>query len=94
MLTCDAAIAQTSLAEILLRLNVGLIGIITSFLHSTTNDVQLDYKALADMSDRSRVDTCRTLRQLFKRLTQLKRPLGITSKETRDFEDGRKSTLR
>ena len=74
------AIAQTSLAEILLRLNVGLIGIINSFLHNDRNDIQLDYKSLADLSERSRIDTCRTLRQLYKRLTHLNHPKAATAR--------------
>ena len=53
----------------LLQLNVGLIGIITSFLHSDRNDIQLDYEGLTSLSDRSRLDTCNILRQLCKRLT-------------------------
>ena len=57
------------MAEVLLRLNVGLIGIIASFLHSERNDIQLDYRGLTDLSDRSRIDTCNILRQLCKRLT-------------------------
>lgn len=81
-LTVGVAIAQTSLAEILLRLDVGLIGIINSFLHSDKNDVQLDYRELADLSDRSRIDTCRTLRQLFRRLTHLNQPKAIQCRES------------
>ena len=86
-LTVGLAIAQTSLAEILLRLNVGLIRIINSFLHSDRNDVQLDYKGLADLSDRSRIDTCRILRQLFKRLTHLNQPRSINTRESAHSRD-------
>jgi hypothetical protein len=32
--------------------------------------MQLDYQSLTSLSDRSRVDTCRTLRQLFRRMSQ------------------------
>ncbi|KAK3720662.1 hypothetical protein LTR37_003712 [Vermiconidia calcicola] len=71
------AIAQTSLAEIILRLNSGLVGIITSFVNSDKHNVQLDYRSLTDLSERSRIDTCRTLRQLFKRMTEVRRPLAI-----------------
>lgn len=35
--------------------------------------MQPDYQALTQLSDRSRIDTCRTLRQLFKRMTQPRR---------------------
>ena len=83
----DIAIAQTSLAEILLRLNVGLVGIITSFVNGEKNDVQVDFHHLTDLSERCRVDTCRTLRQLFKRITQLRQPLAIMAPE--NFESRR-----
>lgn len=69
MLTCGTAIAQTSLAEILLRLNTGLVGIIASFVNSDQSDMQLDYQHLTDLSERSRIDTCRALRHLFKRMS-------------------------
>ena len=60
------AIAQTSLAEILLRLNTGLVSIIHAFLqHSRDKNAQqhqqIDYHSLTDLSDRSRIDTCRAL---------------------------------
>ena len=74
--------AQTSLAEILLKLNTGLVGIISSFLNSDRkNDMQLDYQALTQLSDRSRIDTCRSLRQLFKRMTQPPLLPAIASRE-------------
>ncbi|KAK3113418.1 hypothetical protein LTR53_009321, partial [Teratosphaeriaceae sp. CCFEE 6253] len=64
-------IAQTSLAEILLKLNTGLVGIISSFLsRDKKKDVQLDYQSLTTLSERSRVDTCRTLRALYHRMEQ------------------------
>ncbi|KAK5126258.1 hypothetical protein LTR85_010493 [Meristemomyces frigidus] len=67
------AIAQTSLAEILLKLNTGLVSIISSFLSRDKKDVQLDYQSLTTLSEQSRIDTCRTLRQLFRRMDQLYR---------------------
>jgi len=73
-LTRSTAIAQTSLAEILLRLNTGLVTIISSFLNRDKKDVQLDYHSLTVLSEQSRIDTCRTLRQLFRRMCQLQRP--------------------
>lgn len=95
------AAAQTSLAEIILRLNTGLVGIITSFLNSDKKNVDLDYRALTDLSERSRIETCHTLRQLCKRLTHTRRPLaaitngrnGADSRRqhaTNDVKGGRK----
>lgn len=63
------AAAQTSLAEILLKLNTGLVSIITSFLHrDAKTDVDIDYKSLTDLSEHSRLQTISVLRQLFHRL--------------------------
>ncbi|KAK5113544.1 hypothetical protein LTR62_003413 [Meristemomyces frigidus] len=67
----DAA-AQSSLAEILLRMNVGLVGIIASFLKGDKWDVQIDLRSLTSLSERSRVETCHTLRRLFDRLARLR----------------------
>ncbi|KAJ9647361.1 hypothetical protein H2199_002350 [Coniosporium tulheliwenetii] len=64
------AIAQASLAETLLKLNTGLVGIITSFLSGDKNDVRLDYKSLTTLSDDSRVDAVNTLSHLYHRLSQ------------------------
>ncbi|KAK1817457.1 hypothetical protein LTR12_008098 [Friedmanniomyces endolithicus] len=60
-------IAQSSLAEIVLKLNTGLLSIISSFLGREREVVQMDYASLTELSERSRVDTCRTLRQLLHR---------------------------
>ncbi|KAK5710360.1 hypothetical protein LTR17_018957 [Elasticomyces elasticus] len=65
-------IAQTSLAEVLLKLNTGLVNIISTFLGREKGGVKLNYESLTDLSDSSRLDTCRTLRQLFRRMTQLR----------------------
>ncbi|KAI7208246.1 hypothetical protein KC333_g9201 [Hortaea werneckii] len=59
------AIAQTSLAEILLRFNTGIVQIISYFLEKDNGDiVHLDYRSLTDLSDLSRLETCRVLQQL------------------------------
>ncbi|KAK0254133.1 hypothetical protein LTS09_010854 [Friedmanniomyces endolithicus] len=60
-------IAQSSLAEIVLKLNTGLVSIISSFLGRERDVVQMDYASLTELSERSREDTCRTLRQLLHR---------------------------
>lgn len=70
----DTAVAQISLAEILLKLNIGLVGIINSFLHGDKNSLRLDYRSLTDLSERSRMDTCRTLRQLHRRSMHVRLP--------------------
>ncbi|KAH9826390.1 hypothetical protein Tdes44962_MAKER03522 [Teratosphaeria destructans] len=64
------AIAQTSLAEVLLRLNTGLVGIITSFLSRDKKDLDLNYASLIDLSESSRLETCQTLRRLSQRMLQ------------------------
>lgn len=51
-------------------------------------NVQLDYKGLADLSDRSRIDTCRALRQLYKRLTHFGPQRAITSREFVEASEG------
>lgn len=43
--------------------------------------MQIDHQALTDLSDRSRIDTCRTLRHLFQRLSQPKPRHAISSRE-------------
>jgi hypothetical protein len=64
-----AATAQNSLAEILLRLNTGLVSIIASFLdRDSKHGLDLDYKSLTDLSEASRVQTIGVLRQLYQRL--------------------------
>ncbi|GAB7333272.1 hypothetical protein MBLNU13_g04915t1 [Cladosporium sp. NU13] len=74
----DAA-AQTSLAEILLKLNTGLVGIITSFLSCDKNSgLELDYHSLTDLSEQSRVQTIGVLRQLYQRLTSRRLPATVS----------------
>ncbi|KAK1066375.1 hypothetical protein LTR74_007262 [Friedmanniomyces endolithicus] len=60
-------IAHSSLAEIVLKLNTGLVSIISSFLGREREVVQMDYASLTELSERSREDTCHTLRQLLHR---------------------------
>lgn len=64
-----------------MRLNTGLVGIIASFVNSDKSNVQLDYNSLTDISERSRVDTCRTLRHLFRRMTTMRPQLAITAND-------------
>jgi hypothetical protein len=75
-----AATAQNSLAEILLRLNAGLVGIIARFLDRDSKDgLDLDYKSLTDLSEASRVQTIGVLRQLYQRLLSKKVPQALPS---------------
>lgn len=74
---CIAGVAQTALAEILLKLNTGLVTIINTFLTRDKQDTKLDYQSLTSLSERSRVDTCRTLRQLYRRITQVRVPAQV-----------------
>ncbi|KAI6835527.1 hypothetical protein KC342_g5644 [Hortaea werneckii] len=80
------AIAQTSLAEILLRFNTGIVQIISYFLERDNGDiVHLDYRSLTDLSDLSRLETCRVLQQLCVRLSQRgSRPLPDSRRAARD----------
>lgn len=66
------AIAHASLAETLLKLNTGLVGIIASFLNhdSKSNHLNLDYKSLTNLSDASRAEAIQSLNQLCQRLSQ------------------------
>jgi hypothetical protein len=90
-LTVFTDIAQTSLAEIILRLNTGLVSIITSFLNNDKHGGDLDYHSLTDLSERSRKDTCTTLRGLFKRMTQIRRPLPAPPRDSKPVNDRRKA---
>ncbi|RMZ27391.1 hypothetical protein D0859_08546 [Hortaea werneckii] len=80
------AIAQTSLAEILLRFNTGIVQIISYFLEKDNGDiVHLDYRSLTDLSDLSRLETCRVLQQLCIRLSQRgSRPFPDSRRAARD----------
>jgi hypothetical protein len=75
-----AATAQNSLAEILLRLNAGLVSIIASFLDlDSKGGLDLDYKSLTDLSEVSRVQTIGVLRQLYQRLLSKQVPQALPS---------------
>ncbi|RMY49727.1 hypothetical protein D0863_15061 [Hortaea werneckii] len=80
------ATARTSLAEILLRFNTGIVQIISYFLERDNGDiVHLDYRSLTDLSDLSRLETCRVLQQLCVRLSQRgSRPLLDSRRAARD----------
>jgi len=66
----ETAIAQASLAETLLKLNSGLVGIISSFLRRGRKDAQLDYRSLILLSETSRQEAVDTLNRLSQRLSQ------------------------
>lgn len=70
-------IAQTSLAEILLRLNSGLIGIIASFLDRDRGHPDVDYRSLTGLSEVSRRDSLNVLRQLYQRMASRQLPAQI-----------------
>ncbi|KAK5716783.1 hypothetical protein LTR15_009675 [Elasticomyces elasticus] len=78
-------IAQTSLAEVLLKLNTGLVNIISTFLGREKGGVKLNYESLTDLSDSSRLDTCCALRQLFLRMA--KPSLALQPRELSDPND-------
>lgn len=82
VLTFRVAIAQSSLAEILLRLNTGLVGIITTFLHrEKPGNLELDYRSLTDLSEQSREQTVGVLRQLYQRLLSRQTPARLPAKK-------------
>ncbi|KAJ8111131.1 hypothetical protein OPT61_g6198 [Boeremia exigua] len=68
------SIAHASLAEILMRLNTGLVSIITTFLHhdqkGTHGHMKMNYKSLTDLSEASRRDALTSMNQLYQRLSQ------------------------
>ncbi|KAF3004812.1 hypothetical protein E8E13_003521 [Curvularia kusanoi] len=68
------SIAHASLAEILMRLNTGLVSIITTFLHheqkGTHGHMKMNYKSLTDLSEASRRDALTSMSQLYQRLSQ------------------------
>ncbi|KAJ4365668.1 hypothetical protein N0V83_008288 [Neocucurbitaria cava] len=67
------AIAHASLAETLIKLNTGLVGIIATFLnhdHSRgKGHLDLDYKSLTNLSDASRKEALQSMTQLYQRLS-------------------------
>ncbi|RYO56309.1 hypothetical protein AA0116_g9138 [Alternaria tenuissima] len=69
------SIAHASLAEILIKLNTGLVAIIAAFLNhdghkSGKGHLDLDYKSLTHLSDASRREALQSLAQLYQRLSQ------------------------
>ncbi|KAK8163106.1 hypothetical protein BKA80DRAFT_343526 [Phyllosticta citrichinensis] len=64
------AIAHASLTEVLLKLNTGLVAIISTFLCHGKDESNLDYKSLARLSDCSRSEAIDALDQLYRRLSQ------------------------
>jgi hypothetical protein len=73
----DTAIAHSSLAETLIKLNTGLVGIIAAFLNHDScdgkggdNNLNLDYKSLIDLSDASRRQALQSMTSLYQRLSQ------------------------
>ncbi|CAO2656181.1 Nn.00g049840.m01.CDS01 [Neocucurbitaria sp. VM-36] len=67
------AIAHASLAETLIKLNTGLVGIIAAFLNhdhkSGKSYLNLDYKSLTNLSDSSRREALQSMTQLYQRLS-------------------------
>ncbi|KAF1810582.1 hypothetical protein P152DRAFT_89667 [Eremomyces bilateralis CBS 781.70] len=63
-------IAHTSLMHTLLKLNTGLVGIISSFLGSGRKDAKLDYRSLTKLSDESRAETIDALGKLYHRISR------------------------
>jgi hypothetical protein len=74
MLTSQTAIAHASLAETLMRLNTGLVAIITSFLNHDQKGgktpLTIDYKSLTNLSDASRREALQSMTQLYQRISQ------------------------
>ncbi|KAM0716010.1 hypothetical protein Q7P37_008524 [Cladosporium fusiforme] len=67
------ATAQNSLAEILIKLNTGLVNIITSFLShdpkkQNRHSIDVDYRSLIDLSEHSREQSISVLRALYQRV--------------------------
>ncbi|KAL6705282.1 hypothetical protein ACN47E_007092 [Coniothyrium glycines] len=75
------SIAHASLAETLIKLNTGLVGIITTFLnHDHTvgkGQLKLDYKSLTNLSDASRREAVQSMTQLYHRLSQSQLHLSL-----------------
>ncbi|PPJ57798.1 hypothetical protein CBER1_00130 [Cercospora berteroae] len=67
-------VANTALAEVLLKLNTGLVTVMNAFLARDKKETALDYQSLTALSDASRVDTCRALRELYHRMLRSKSP--------------------
>lgn len=67
-------IAHASLAETLIKLNTGLVGIITTFLNhdlkNSKSHLRLDYRSLTNLSETSRKEALHSMTQLYQRLSQ------------------------
>ena len=76
--------ANTALAEILLKLNTGIVSVINAFLAKKKQDSQIDYRSLTALSDTCRVETCHTLRQLYRRIVHSSQqvPAPISNRNT------------
>ncbi|QIX00147.1 hypothetical protein AMS68_005664 [Peltaster fructicola] len=77
-------IAQHSLAEILLRLNTGLVSIIASFLDRDRASPIVDFDSLTSLSEISRKDSLNVLRQLYQRMATRQVPVQIKSSHRSD----------
>ncbi|KAI9779760.1 MAG: hypothetical protein M1816_003429 [Peltula sp. TS41687] len=86
------AIARASLAETLLKLNTGLVNIISSFLLAghETRDAQLDYQSLIQLSEESRSNAVAALEGLYRRLSVGPVASPATNRELRDARPQRK----
>lgn len=92
-LTSTAVIAQTSLAEILLKLNTGLVTVINAFLSRDEPNAKLDCQSLTALSERSREETCYALRQLYRRmLQQMSTPTALRNWDDRRTKEDNQST--
>ncbi|KAI9703957.1 MAG: hypothetical protein M1820_005739 [Bogoriella megaspora] len=63
-------VAHASLAKILLKLNTGLVEIVSAFLANSKHKTPCDYRPLIQLSDDSRREAIDTLYQLQQRLSQ------------------------
>ncbi|CBX98019.1 hypothetical protein LEMA_P094280.1 [Plenodomus lingam JN3] len=67
------SIAHASLAETLIKLNTGLVGIIATFLNrdlkNSKSRLHLDYGSLIDLSEASRREALHSMAQLYQRLS-------------------------
>jgi hypothetical protein len=84
----DVAIAHSSLAETLIKLNTGLVGIIAAFLNHDScdgrggdNTLKLDYKSLINLSDASRKEALQSMTSLYQRLSHSQLQLQLSSCE-------------
>lgn len=76
--------AQASLATTLLKLNTGLVNIISSFLSQDQEPTRLDCRSLTQLSEQSRTETLDALEQLYRRLSDspLPRDAGASTRRS------------